>query len=251
MSPHSPQDATDANVGDDSAKIWQRAERLCRVVAGRELACVPLYILPQSEMTVELGTAHHYAFTTPRTDLMFRDQIDPWLGRGPCIVVNDLGLAEDFDPIDLLYVTLNCVLHELAHILDRPALYAEDPGDTLERMQFDRLVAIDVLNSPPRAELPAYYGHTASFIRISIHLAYRATLAGFDTKPGGIFQGHRHGLSPAAMYEEALGDEPESKSSLCMGELRDIPPPAAFSKLWQADIERYHRLHSPQEGVTT
>jgi hypothetical protein len=251
MSQHPSQDATDANVCDDSADLWQQAERLCMAVAARDLAAVPLYILIQSEMTVELGTAHHYAFTTPRADLMFRDQIDPWLGRGPCIVVNDVGLVEDFDPIDFPYVSLNCVLHELAHILDRPTLYAKDPGDTPERMQFDRLVAIDVLSRPPRAELPAYFGHESSFIRIAIHLAHRATLAGFDTKPAGIFHGHRHGLSSAACYEEALADEPQSMASLAICEIKTIPLPVAFRKLWQADIDRYPKLYSPQKGVTT
>lgn len=251
MSPHPPQDATGANPGDDGGDLWRQAELLCRAVARRDLAGVPLYILPQSQMTVGLGTAYHYAFTTPRADLMFRDQVDPWLGRGPCVVVNDLGLAEDFDPIDLSYVTLNCVLHELAHILDRPALYAEDPGNTAERMQFDRLVAVDVLSRPPRVDLPAYFGHEASFIRIAIHLAYRATLAGFDTKPAGIFHGHRHGLSSAACYEDALADEPQSMASLAIREIQTIPLPVPFSKLWQADIERYHQLYSPQKGVMT
>lgn len=231
MSQHPPQDATGGHPCDDSADPWQQAERLCRTVARQDLAGVPLYILPQSQMTIDLGTAHHYAFTTPRADLMFRDQIDPWLGRGPCIVVNDVVLAEDIDPIDLTYVTLNCVLHELAHILDRPALYAEESGDTPERMQFARLVAIDALSRPPRVDLPAYFGHEASFIRIAIHLAYRATLAGFDTKPAGIFHGHRHGLSSAACYEEALGDEPQSMASLATREIKTIQPPADFSKL--------------------
>jgi hypothetical protein len=251
MTPHLPQDATDAILGDDSGHLWQQAERLCRAVAGRDLAGVPLYVLPQSRMTVDLGTAHHYAFTTPRADLMFRDQIDRWLGRGPCIVVNDLGLAEDVDPLDLSYVTLNCVLHELAHILDRPLLYADDAGDTPARMQFDRLVAVDALTRPPRAELPLYFGHEAPFIRIAIHLAYRATRAGFATKPAAIFQGHRHHLSPAASYEEALGDEPPSMVLFSLREMRHIPPPDAFSQLWQADLDHHHQLVSPQKGVAT
>lgn len=117
MIPRSPQDATGANLGDDSANLWQQVERLCRAVAGRELAGVPLYIPPQSQMTVDLGTAHYYGLTTPRTDLIFRDQIDPWLGRGPCILFNDVGLSEDFDPMNLPYVALNCLLH-----MARPAV---------------------------------------------------------------------------------------------------------------------------------
>ena len=145
---------------------------------GRPVICVD----PKSTLVAE--TMGEITEHLRRTRNCFNriDQLVVARDRGPCIAVNDAGLAEDFDPIDLPYVTLDCVLHQLAHILDRPALYAEDPADTPERMQFDRLVAIDLLNSPPSVELPAYYGHEASFIRIAIHLAHRATLAGFDTK---------------------------------------------------------------------
>lgn len=140
--------------------------------------------------------------------MLYRDHIATWLGRGPCAVVNDIGIAEDFDPVDIEYATIGVVLHELAHVLERPALFDEQDCDNPDRLQFDALVLADASKRPSRSDLPMYFGHGLSFLRIAIHLAYRATKAGFDIKPAGIVAAHHLGLSPTAGYEDTLGDEP-------------------------------------------
>lgn len=102
------------------------ASTLCQVVAESDLEGFPLYIVRQSLISAELGNADTcYGYTLPSAALYYRANIDPWHGFGPCAVINDIALAEDFDPEDLEYATHAVVLHELAHILDRAQLCDE------------------------------------------------------------------------------------------------------------------------------
>jgi hypothetical protein len=182
---------------------------------------------------------------------MYRDHIDPWLGRGPCAVVNDIGIAEDYPAEDLEYAIIGIVLHELAHILDRPALYDERDCDDPDRLQFDAMVLTDVSQRAARSDLPLFFGHGPSFIRFVIHLAHRATLAGFDIKPAGLFASHRHGLSPIGAYEDALGDEPHRHLDWSFRALVATAPPIEFTQQWAADMHRYQvRFPKPQESYT-
>jgi hypothetical protein len=239
MTPESLPDAPVGHVGDHVGQILAKAERLCRSVAGRALGATPLYLLAQSQLPVGLSTQHHYAFTHPRADMLYRDHIATWLGRGPCAVINDIGIAEDFDPVDIEYATIGVVLHELAHVLERPALFDEQDCDDPDRLQFDALVLTDASKRPSRSDRPLYFGHGPSFIRIAIHLAYRATLAGFDIKPAGIVAAHRHGLSPIAAYEDVLGDEPHRCLDMGFRALLASEPPIEFTQHWAADMNRY------------
>ena len=103
MSEDRQQDATQAKLCDHS---WQRTEQLATALAAGDLAGRPLYLLRQSRMATDLGTRHHYAFTHPRADLIYREYITNWLGRGPCAVVNDLAIVEDYELQDQEYATV-------------------------------------------------------------------------------------------------------------------------------------------------
>jgi hypothetical protein len=200
--------------------LSRAAAGLYRRIAPQDLSSVNLYLFSQTPYPLDLGTHHHYACAFAWLDLIHRTHITPWLGRGPCAVINEICVVEDFGEEVLERATTNIVLHELAHMLDRPALYYVrnavasgqiqfgDPTDECpDRLHFDSLVLIKSSKKPPRSDLPQYHGHGISFIRIVIHLAYRATLVGFDTAPAGIFNGTRHGLSLNREYQDALGDE--------------------------------------------
>ena len=190
-------------------EIIQRAERLCYAVAGRDLGDTPLYLVRQSTLpNGQFAGQHHYAITTPSLDLYLREHIRDYRGRGPCMLLNDLGMAEDWDGEDLAYLVLTTTLHELAHILDRPALFADRSGVDPNKLQFESLVVADAIKRPARSELPAYYGHDDSFIRIAVHLCHRASLAGVGIASTAICAGRRYQLSHASDYQEALGDEP-------------------------------------------
>ena len=72
------------------------------------------------------------------------------------------------------------MLHELAHILDRPTLYEDRHGEDPDKLRFETIVAAYGADQPPPPHLPAYWGHGEASIRIVLHLSYRAKRAGVD-----------------------------------------------------------------------
>lgn len=231
-----PPAGKNATVGHTCAQFRQylkRAEALCRMVAGRDLFGVPLYIVPQSQLIPLFGPATYcYAYTCPSLDLYLRDSIENWLGRGPCLVINDAALIEDFDPDDHEELVLNHTLHELAHILDRQELFARRPVDR-DRIVFESLV-MESLNSSKPVE-PAIVGHGLQFIRIAIHLAERANADGYDFRLAGVCPTHKFGLSPIDDYYEAIGDEVARNFNV---RFRDFgPPPDQMIDLFNSDTQ--------------
>lgn len=235
------------------AEIIQRAERLCYAVAGRDLGDTPLYLVRQSSLPDgHFAGEHHYAFTTPSLDLYLRDYLPAYRGRGPCMLLNDLAMAEDWDGDNLTYLVLRSTLHELSHVLDRPALYEDRTDVDPDKLLFESLVVADCTKRPARGDLPAYHGHEAPFIRIAVHLCYRASLAGVHLAPTAICGGLRYGLSHASDYQEALGDEPVLYRGMLFRDLEATEPPQAFRTLWATDVVAYHdrvRFH-PVKGVS-
>ncbi|MCO6454784.1 MAG: hypothetical protein J5I93_05740 [Pirellulaceae bacterium] len=231
------------------AKILADAEALCRAVAARDLEGVPLYLLRQSILPAECGSGDGcYGYTLASLDLYLCDHIPGYRGRGPCIVINDRALAEDFNGEDLTYRTQAIALHEFGHVLDRPAVYEDRPGVDSNKLKFEALIVAHVTAKPPREDILPYHGHEAGFIRVCLHLCHRAKLVGFDISPGAICAGYTYCLSVAQRYQTALGDEP----ARCMGMLfRDIlatKPPAAFTELWTNDFFQYQQLSQPRKG---
>ena len=88
-------------------------------------------------------------------------------------------MAEDLDPEDLKYATHAVVLHELAPILDREVLCDERCVEQVEKIHFESLVVANATRQSPRSEVPPYAGHGPSFLRLVVHLAHRANVAGF------------------------------------------------------------------------
>ena len=238
-----------APVGGDVATLVTRAEALCRTVASRDLGETPLYILPQSSLPPECGAGDHcYGFTVPSLDLYLAPHIPHYRGRAPCLVINDLALSEDFDPEDLEYLLPAYVLHELAHILERPALYQERRDADPDLIRFEALVVADTTARPPRNDLPAYFGHEQAFIRVALHVSHRAELAGFKVAPAVLCAGYRYGLSHAERYVESLGNEPEQMLGNLFRDILAIPPPAAFAALWAEDQRFYHERFPLEKG---
>ncbi len=244
MSHVSEHNASVATVGDHWPDLVSRAIELCRTVAGRDLAGLPLYILLQSEVADVMGPDNFSdGYTSPNLDLNLQSVIgDAWQGRGPCMVLNHVSIADEHFPEDVDTVAFSTVLHELAHILDRPMpvdLHAvPDPG----RIEFETMVIANALKHEYRPLPTAYFGHEDQFVRIALHLHFRAALAGVETIPNLLCAGRRYGLSHAHRYMEALGEEPIELAHLPIAEITRIPPPAAFLELWQADVKSYHEL---------
>jgi len=242
--------ATAGHLGDHVAILLAKADKLCHAVAGSDLGTAPLYVVPQSSLPVAFGTGDHcYGYTTPRLDLYLQDHIPDWRGRGPCMVVNDVALREDHFEEDLDCLICVNVLHELAHVLDRPALFADREGTDPARITFEKLVVAYATRRPSCADLPAYFGHDHSFIRIVLHLCHRAERHGVAIAPSVICGGYRYGLSHASRYQEALGDEPARRESMPIRKILATKPPIAFSSLWCDDFIAYHKRFPLSEGA--
>jgi hypothetical protein len=249
MSHLAAQNATRGHRGGDVATLLAQAETLCRAVAGRDLEGVPMSIVAQSILPVDCGSGDHcYSYTLPSLDIYLADHIPGYCGRGPCMVINDVALADDFDHEDLQYVVPAYVLHELSHVLDRPALFDDRTGVDPDRLLFESLVVADCTKRPPREDIPLYHGHEAGFIRIALHLCHRAERAGVDIAPAAICAGHRYGLSHASDYQDALGDEPARCTDVLFRDIAATDPPPAFTRLWAQDIVSYHNRFPHLKG---
>ena len=222
----------------DFAALVDRAGQLCRAIASRDLVGHELYIIRQSEISAEYGTADGCeAYTSPCLDLYLREFIPSWRGRGPCLVLNDVAMQADVHPEDWEGVVLTDTVHELAHILDQPALYRERRDAEPDRLKFEALVLADEVGQPrPTVAPQPWAGHGASFIRIALHLRHRAREYGVLLLASDLCGGPRYGLSPASAYRAALGDEPTQLADLTFREITGIQPPPEFTTLWASDV---------------
>jgi hypothetical protein len=240
MSRVSEHNASVATVGDQWPDLVVGAKDLCRTVADGDLDGLPLYILLQSEVADVMGRENFSdGYTTPNLDLNLRSVIgDRWQGRGPCMVLNDVSIADEHFPEDVDVVAFSTVLHELAHILDRPTPVDLQSLPSDDRIEFETLVIANAARHEYRPLPTPYFGHEDQFIRIALHLHFRAALAGVETIPNLLCAGRRYGLSHAHRYIEALGDEPGDLLHLSFAEISRSPPPEAFTHLWLSDVRR-------------
>lgn len=221
--------------------LLREAEALCRAVAGRDLGTTPLYLVPQSSLPAQCGSGKCcLAYTTPSLDLYMQEHIAAWRGRGPCMVINDIAMAEEYEPADLEFAMKAHSLHELAHILVRPQLFEERPDACPNKILFESLVVAAATERMPSADLPVYFGHEAEFIRTVLHLCHRAARIGFDVRPSLLCAGYRYSLFPAQRYQQALGHEPEHCVEMFFRDILATQPPSEFTALWADDMQRHH-----------
>ena len=199
-------------------------------MAPKDLAGVPLYIVPQSRIG---GKSTCDGYTALSLDLHLREHIADYRGRGPCMVVNDVALAE-LEPSDFEHAFLVVVVHELAHILERCCLYYERSESagviTDEAKQIQRAVSSEAFD----ADI-AFWHHGHRFIRIALHLAYRAGQYGLPIALGSLCAGRRYEQSHACQYAALLGREPRRYLRASFRDLNRVPPPEAYRRLWTAD----------------
>lgn len=174
-------------------------------------------------------------FTTPSLDLYLKDFIPDYRGRGPCMVI-DHPIEGDLLPEDIEHFAMVTALHELAHILDRPALFKDRTGVDPAKIKFESLVVGRVSKQPPRKDLPPYFGHGIQFIRACLHLRHRAGLEGIHIAANNLCAGWQYGLSHANIYDLALGNEPARMIDATFREILTSPPPAPFRERWKRDI---------------
>jgi hypothetical protein len=221
----------------DIASLVKETEILCRAVAPRDLDGLPLYVVAQSQIAHEWGQAWPVCgYTTPGLDLCLAHLIPDYRGRGPCIVVNDFVL----DPNEPEYDFKSTALHELAHVLERPALFELPSAVTTEGIARVSAVLTAAINDEEEMDCAAVNVHGIEFMRAAVHLCYRAAVNGILISPDDVI-GSSKGASAEWVYEMALGDEPERRASDLFRDILSSDPPAEFNAVWQRDQKRIER----------
>ena len=147
-------------------------------------------------------------------------------------MVVEYPIEGDLLPEDIEHFTLVTVLHELAHILDRPAPFQDRTGEDPLKLQFESLVVANSVAENPPKDLPPYFGHAISFIRACLHLRYRVKLTDLHIVPSNLCAGWQYQLSHALAYE------PVRMVDATFREILSSLPPQPFHDLWLADSSR-------------
>lgn len=231
----------------DAAEFVRNAESLCRAVAPRDLGDVPLYVVPESALgEFGSGSTNCYGYTTSSLDLYLRPLLGKrWQGRGPAMVINDALIAGDAsDQQDLEIVLRSVVLHELAHVLDRGELYRDRPDldADVDKLTWEFAVVVNAVYEPSVTSTPTrvpYLGHELGFIRMALHLGWRAEELGFEVSGYLVHGTAQYGLSHHCRYEIALGDEPERLRDLPLREIARRPAPKRLYEVWMGDVSYF------------
>lgn len=143
----------------------------------------------------------------------------------------------------LTFVSINVALHELAHHLTFCSLHAslnQLAGKELD-LSLPSLEQIAAMGSPLPTPAEPWEMHESQFTRACLNIVHRANVAGFNTNINNLtVAGERYGLSRAARYGEALGDEPEALADVPISEILLTPAPAAFLDLFARDCAAWH-----------
>src|SRR5262249_48317871 len=150
------------------------------------------------------------------SDLLLRGVIGAgWLGRGPCVVINDRCLELcGIDPHQTRESFHEILLHEFAHVvLDLVAAGAEPypqlPGDIVEELSPGVAVAQAVLPRPARDSqewLANCRDHDDRFLRVLWHVRRRAELLGVSVNAVLFPPGLPFDIGCAGPWITALGD---------------------------------------------
>ncbi len=234
------------------------AEALARCVAP-DVATGAFYVVLRPDLPAEYqgGDGGALALTSRHLDLMLRPTLERqrrWRGRGPAILLDPIAIAAEaahrVQPARRRVfpaVAMGLVLHELAHIIDAGPRQGEVEPDP-DLIQFGRLtLAADLTGTGaptngPGAAAP-WHGHEWPFIRIALHLAHRAAALGVDAPATDVFDARDYELSPTYRYVAALGNERARLADTPIMTIGQIPPPAAFAALWQANVRAWKSRH--------
>lgn len=215
----------------DPLSVWRgRALRLARLIAPKDLPD-NLYLLFTSELPRAWHKGDFYGVTGRGMTAVARTILGTrWRGPGPVIVINDVALREDFKPQYFDLGWLPTWLHELAHLVVEPNLCRPMPA--AKRLNTAALVEMISRPVSEAESLPNLLHHGPDFIRVGLHLAYRASR----------LLGHRlnvrriTGSPRAPRYEHALGEELERYAHRPLSFIQKIPASERFQSLWLDDV---------------
>ncbi len=155
--------------------------------------------------------------------------------------------AEDLEQRLLLSV----LLHELAHVVERPPVPPFSPSrhhqGSFSRRGLSRLFASDDKRWIFDKDTPML-GHGWRFIRSLVHVVYRFRrlfrLATVQPYNDIALDSFTYRLSDLPLYIDALGDEPYRLRNQAFSVIRNTEAPAKFRELFRSDVKRWLELES-------
>lgn len=200
-----------------------------------ELRRSPLYILDRRQ---DMPTPNVVAYAQSTYCPLLRDSLakcNRWIGPGPAII-----FVKDDMPMEQLQVVL---LHELSHLLPHSPQTETDPTDA-ERETAVRDFSEWCVKGESFPDSPLWHpGHGQEFVRIALHLWWRAALNDVVVPFQDLCCGRRYSLSPAFCYWRAIGNEPLRMRDKSFAEILATEPPAEFTEWWQADLRCWMNHH--------
>jgi hypothetical protein len=222
---------------------------MCRAVAPRDLAAVPVYIVFASEAP-ELAAAVRGWTHTAAADA-FRPNIADWRGPGVAMLLNDVLIGQELDALlpglpdkrREAYIEANLrdtALHELTHILVDGVAYRplSCPPEVFTAAIARWAAENEQLWQQGQMRDTDYDDHGAQFTRIALHIAYRAQRLGFAVLPGSLCAGYKYGMYDAERYAMALIGEPAKLASESFADIARRPMPKSLLATWRRDMER-------------
>jgi hypothetical protein len=215
---------------------FPKLESLLRAIAPVDLADVPIYFVCATDAP-GLASGDFAAFVSPNADVIYRDCIDGWRGRGIAVVVNEDAVErEACERGQSVWRSLVAIcLHEIAHILEDPIYlsfaFPETPPERLGRV---RRVIAEYLHEREVATIkqPTWHDHGPRFFQAAEHVRYRAAQLGEAFAPSAIVANYRYIRAATNEFAVALGDEPHRCRNDTFADIRGSPLPAAFQRLW-------------------
>jgi hypothetical protein len=212
-----------------------------------ELAARPLYVLSGDETEEQLPSASfdcvHGFSLQGKSTAAYADAIGrQWQGIGSLIMVRDVEIEKTTTPAGRWSAILRVAVHEVAHKRSPAPLCPPDytPSKAFNKAAttFFAASAERLLQDPRPDE-----SHSADFIRRCCHCAYRAIVKGYELGPlSGLFGGTVWPwVCQPEYYLHRLLPELAKFAGEPMATIEATPAPAAFTKLWEADLRDYQR----------
>ncbi len=193
-------------------------------------------------------------------DLIAREQLDAdgrWRGRGLCVGFNSTAILDEYKTLSVDFIRsllLGLFCHELAHAIagvfsyqtfNAPSIDPELIVGVVSRWRAESIVEDTEGLAPPRVIPPWDGAHGPDWCRASLHASARAkrlgnTLSRQFSVPSGFDQ---------QQLLSALGTEVTATAPLA--EILATDPPAEFCRVWQGQVDAWHKRQAEQTAATT
>jgi hypothetical protein len=192
----------------------------------------PLYLLSDHETAGRVDMTDAGGIYCPAHRYCLRETIKrtlPWRGPGFVCVIR----VADYPNT---YAMQAVVLHEYAHHVEmhdrQKSRFA-----MLDALPDHNVWTMDprVCDSDPTFAVP-WERHDSRFIRVCVHLSYRAQRCGWLGDVNDILNNHRSLLSRASTYGEQLGCEPAELIDRLLSVVVETEPPTTFARFAKEDV---------------